>query len=187
MTTVKETIDNARHRMDSAIETVRKEFSSLRAGRANASMLDSIKVDYYGTMTPLNQVGNIAVPDPSLITIQPWDANLVAVIEKAIRTSGLDLNPATDGKLIRIPIPSPTEDRRKALVKIAHKAAEEGKVSIRNVRRDANDHIKKMKKASEISEDEEKQAEAETQKATDAAIARVDDMLKKKEAEVLHV
>jgi ribosome recycling factor len=187
MTTVKETIESAKHRMESAIETVRKEFASLRAGRANASMLDSIKIDYYGTMTPLNQVGNIAVPDPSLITIQPWDAALVAVIEKAIRTSGLDLNPATDGKLIRIPIPSPTEERRKALVKIAHKAAEEGKVAIRNVRRDANDHIKKMKKASEISEDEEKQAEAETQKVTDAAIAKVDDMLKKKEAEVLHV
>lgn len=187
MTTVKETIENARHRMDVAIETVRKEFASLRAGRANASMLDSIKVDYYGTPTPLNQVGNIAVPDPTLITIQPWDAGLLTVIEKAIRTSGLDLNPMTDGKLIRIPIPSPTEERRKALVKIAHKAAEEGKVAIRNVRRDANDHIKKMKKASEISEDDEKQGEAETQKLTDGAIARVDDMLKKKEAEVLHV
>jgi ribosome recycling factor len=187
MPTVKETTENAKHRMESAIEAVRKELASLRAGRANAAMLDSVKVDYYGTMTPLNQVGNIAVPDPALITIQPWDAAMVAVIEKAIRTSGLDLNPATDGKLIRIPIPSPTEERRKALVKIAHKAAEEGKVAIRNVRRDANDHIKRMKKASEISEDEEKQGEAETQKLTDASIARVDDMLKKKEAEVLHV
>ena len=187
MPTVKETIENAKHRMETAIETVRKEFASLSAGRANASMLDSVKVDYYGTMTPLNQVGNIAVPDPALITIQPWDAAMVAVIEKAIRTSGLDLNPATDGKLIRVPIPSPTEERRKALVKIAHKAAEEGKVAIRNVRRDANDHIKKMKKSSEISEDDEKHAEAETQKLTDASISRVDDMLKKKEAEVLHV
>lgn len=187
MSNVKETLENARHRMDSAIETVRKEFGSLRAGRANASMLDSVKVDYYGTMTPLNQVGNIMVPDPSLITIQPWEASLLPVIEKAIRTSGLDLNPANDGKIIRIPIPSPTEERRKGLVKIAHKAAEEGKVAIRNVRRDANDHIKKMKKASEISEDDEKHAEAECQKLTDAAIAKVDDMLKKKEAEVLHV
>jgi ribosome recycling factor len=187
MATVKETIENARHRMESAIETVRKELASLRAGRANAAMLDSIKVDYYGTPTPLNQVGNIAVPDPTLITIQPWDAGLVSVIDKAIRTSGLDLNPISDGKLIRIPIPSPTEERRKALVKIAHKAAEEGRVAIRNVRRDANDHIKRMKKASEISEDDEKHGEAETQKLTDGAIARVDDMLKKKEAEVLHV
>ena len=187
MPNVKETIESARQRMESGVESVRKEFSALRAGRANASMLDGIKVDYYGTMTPLNQVGNLAVPDPSLITIQPWDAGLLAAIEKAIRTSGLDLNPANDGKLIRIPIPSPTEERRKGLVKIAHKAAEEGKVAIRNVRRDANDHIKKMKKASEISEDEEKQAEAEIQKITDAVIARVDDMLKKKEAEVLHV
>jgi len=187
MATIKETIDSARQRMDSAIESVRKEFASLRAGRANASMLDSIKVDYYGTLTPLNQVGNIAVPDPSLITIQPWDANLVPVIEKAIRTSGLDLNPATDGKLIRIPIPSPTEERRKALVKLAHKAAEDGRVAIRNVRRDANDHFKKAKKASEISEDEEKHAEADIQKLTDHAVARVDEMLKAKEAEVLHV
>jgi ribosome recycling factor len=174
MATLKETIESAKHRMESAVEAVRREFSSLRAGRANASMLDSVKVDYYGTMTPLNQVGNIAVPDPALITIQPWDAALVPVIEKAIRTSGLDLNPATDGKLIRIPIPSPTEERRKAL-------------AIRNVRRDANDHFKKMKKASELSEDDEKHAEAETQKITDSAIARVDEMLKKKEGEILHV
>lgn len=187
MATVKETIESAKQRMESAVESVRKEFSSLRAGRANASMLDSIKVDYYGTPTPLNQVGNIAVPDPSLITIQPWEAALLPVIEKAVRTSGLDLNPANDGKIIRIPIPSPTEERRKSLVKLAHKAAEDGKVAIRNVRRDANDHCKKMKKASEISEDEEKHAEAEIQKLTDGAISRVDDMLKKKEAEVLHV
>jgi len=187
MATIKETIDNARQRMDSAVESVRKEFATLRAGRANASMLDSIKVDYYGTMTPLNQVGNIAVPDPSLITIQPWDAALVPVIEKAIRTSGLDLNPATDGKLIRIPIPSPTEERRKGLVKLAHKAAEDGRIAIRNVRRDANDHCKKAKKASEISEDEEKHAEADIQKLTDAAVGQVDEMLKAKEAEVLHV
>ena len=187
MATVQETIESAKHRMDSAIEAVRREFASLRAGRANASMLDSIKVDYYGTMTPLNQVGNIAVPDPSLITIQAWDASMVAVIEKAIRTSGLDLNPATDGKLIRIPIPSPTEDRRKALVKIAHKAAEEGRIAIRNVRRDANDHCKRARKASEISEDQERHAEADIQKLTDAAVAAVDEMLKTKEAEILHV
>ena len=185
--TVKETIENARHRMDSAIESVRKEFTSLRAGRANASMLDTIKVDYYGTLTPVNQVGNIAIPDPSLITIQPWDAALLPVIEKAIRTAGLDLNPANDGKIIRIPIPSPTEERRKGLVKLAHKAAEEGKVAVRNVRRDANDHIKKMKKNSEISEDEEKQGEAEIQKLTDSLVSKIDEMLKKKEAEVLHV
>ncbi len=187
MTTVKETIENAKHRMESAVESVRKEFSSLRAGRANASMLDSVKVDYYGTMTPLNQVGNIAVPDPTLLTVQPWDAALLAVIEKAIRTSGLDLNPANDGKIIRIPIPSPTEERRKTLVKLAHKAAEDGKVAVRNVRRDANDHFKKAKKASELSEDDEKHAEADIQKLTDATIAGIDEMLKKKEAEVLHV
>jgi ribosome recycling factor len=187
MTTVKETIEDARHRMETALEMVRKEFASLRAGRANASMLDSVKVEYYGTPTPLNQVGNIAIPDPSLITIQPWDAALLPVIEKAIRTAGLDLNPANDGKIIRIPIPSPTEERRKGLVKLAHKAAEEGKIAVRNVRRDANDHIKKMKKASEISEDEEKHGEAEVQKLTDSLVSKIDEMLKKKEAEVLHV
>lgn len=187
MTTVKETLEGAKHRMESAVEAVRKEFSSLRAGRASASMLDSIKVDYYGTPTPLNQVGNIAVPESTLITIQPWDLSLLTVIDKAVRTSGLDLNPTNDGKIIRIPIPAPTEERRKALVKIAHKAAEEGRVAIRNVRRDANDHLKKMKKASEISEDDEKHAEADCQKITDAAIARVDELLKHKEAEVLHV
>jgi ribosome recycling factor len=187
MATVKEHIDNAKQRMESALESVRKEFSSLRAGRANAAMLDTIKVDYYGTPTPLNQVGNIAVPDPSLLTLQPWDLNLLPAIEKAIRTSGLDLNPANDGKLIRIPVPSPTEERRKTLVKMAHKAAEEGKVAVRNVRRDANDHVKKMKKAVEISEDEEKAAEAEIQKLTDSVVAKIDEMLKKKEAEVLHV
>lgn len=173
--------------MEGAVEAVRKEFGALRAGRATASMLDSVKVDYYGTLTPLNQVGNLAVPDPTLITIQPWDANLLPIIEKAIRTSGLDLNPANDGKIIRIPIPSPTEERRKSLVKLAHKAAEEGKIAIRNVRRDANDHCKRAKKASEISEDEEKQAEADIQKLTDAAVSHVDELLKAKEAEVLHV
>jgi len=185
--TVEETIESARQRMESAVESVRKEFSSLRAGRATASMLDSVRVDYYGTLTPLNQVGNLAVPDPTLITVQPWDAALLPIIEKAIRTSGLDLNPASDGKIIRIPIPSPTEERRKSLVKLAHKAAEDGRIAIRNVRRDANDHCKKAKKASEISEDEEKRAEAEIQKLTDAAVHRVDEMLKTKEEEVLHV
>jgi len=187
MSNVKEILENAHHRMDSAVEAVRKEFAALRAGRASAAMLDSVKIDYYGTMTPLNQVGNIAVPDPTLLTIQPWDASLLPIIEKAIRTSGLDLNPANDGKIIRVPVPSPTEERRKSLVKVAHKAAEEGKVAVRNVRRDANDHIKKLKKAAEISEDDEKHGEAECQKLTDGAIAKIDDMLKKKEAEVLHV
>jgi len=187
MPTVKETIENARHRMESAIETVRKELASLRAGRANASMLDSVKVDYYGTMTPLNQVGNIAVPDPALITIQPWDAAMVAVIEKAIRTSGLDLNPATDGKLIRIPVPQLNEERRRNLVKVAHKHAEEGKVAIRNVRRDVNDHLKKLMKDHELSEDDEKHALAEVQKLTDQHTAEIDAALKKKETEIMEV
>lgn len=187
MINVKETIADAKHRMESAVESMRKELVGLRTGRASTSMLDSIRVDYYGTPTPLNQIGNMTIPEPTLITIQPWDASLLPVIEKAIRTSGLDLNPANDGKIIRVPIPSPTEERRKGMVKQAHKVAEEARVAVRNVRRDANDHIKKALKAKEIGEDEEKQAEAEVQKATDGTIARIDDMLKKKEAEILQV
>jgi ribosome recycling factor len=187
MPTVKETTENAKHRMESAIEAVRKELASLRAGRANAAMLDSVKVDYYGTMTPLNQVGNIAVPDPALITIQPWDAAMVAVIEKAIRTSGLDLNPATDGKLIRIPIPSPTEERRKALVKIAHKAAEEGKVAIRNVRRDVMKHLEELVKNGDVGDDEERRGEQQVQKLTDEHTGAIDELIRNKESEIMEV
>lgn len=187
MTNVKETIDNARQRMESAIEASRREMVGLRTGRANAAMLDAIRVDYYGTPTPLNQVGNLAVPEATLITIQPWEASLLPAIEKAIRTSGLDLNPANDGKIIRVPIPTPTEERRKAMVKTAHKIAEDARIAVRNVRRDANDHMKKALKAKELGEDDEKHAEAEIQKATDAAIAKIDDMMKKKEAEILHI
>jgi ribosome recycling factor len=187
MTPVKDTIAGAVKRMESAIESARKELVGLRTGRASVSMLDAVRVDYYGTPTPLNQVGNLAVPEPTLITIQPWDTSLLPAIEKAVRTCGLDLNPANDGKIIRVPIPSPTEERRKAMVKTAHKVAEEARVAVRNVRRDANEHVKRALKAREIGEDDEKQAEAEIQKATDLTIAKIDDILKKKEAEILHV
>lgn len=184
---VKETIANAKQRMESAIESARKEMVGLRTGRASVSMLDAVRVEYYGTPTPLNQVGNLAVPEPTMITIQPWDLTLLPAIERAIRTAGLDLNPANDGKIIRVPIPSPTEERRKAMVKTAHKIAEDARIAVRNVRRDANEHMKKALKAKEMGEDDEKHAEAEIQKATDATIAKIDDMLKKKEAEILHV
>jgi ribosome recycling factor len=150
-------------------------------------MLDGIKVDYYGTPTPLNQVGNLATPDPTLITIQPWDASLLGAIDKANRGNNLDLNPQNDGKIIRIPIPSLTEERRKGLVKHAHKFAEEGRVAIRNVRRDTNDHLKKLLKDHEVSEDDEKQAVAEVQKLTDQHIEQINEALKKKEAEILEV
>ncbi len=184
---IKPLIADAKQRMDASLETVRRELLTMRTGRASISMLDGIRVDYYGTPTPLNQVGNLSIPDPTLIMLQPWDASMMAAIEKAIRSSDLDLNPQNDGKLIRIPIPQLNEERRKTLVKHAHKHAEEGRVAIRNVRRDANDHLKKLLKDRKVSEDEEKQAVAEVQKLTDLHTEKINEVLKKKEAEVLEV
>jgi len=146
----KELIADAGKRMHQSVETVLRELATMRTGRASLAMLDGIRVDYYGTPTPLNQVGNLAVPDPTLITLQPWDPTTLPAIEKAIRTSDLDLNPQNDGKIIRVPVPPLTEDRRKILVKHAHKHAEEGRVAIRNVRRDANEHLKKALKEHEM-------------------------------------
>jgi ribosome recycling factor len=180
-------IDDARQRMHASVEAVQRELTAMRTGRASLAMLDGIRVDYYGTPTPLNQVGNMSIPDATLITLQPWDASLLGVIEKAIRSAGLDLNPQNDGKVIRIPVPSLTEERRKLLVKNAHKQAEEGRVAIRNVRRDVNDHLKKMMKDKAVSEDDEKHAVAEVQKLTDHSIEQVNELLKKKEADILAV
>jgi len=184
---IKPLIADATKRMHASVETVRRELAVMRTGRASLSMLDGIKVDYYGTPTPLNQVGNLGTPDPTLITIQPWDPSLLPVIEKAIRGSDLDLNPQNDGKIIRIPVPPLTEERRKTLVKHAHKHAEEGRVAIRNVRRDVNEHLKKLLKDHEVSEDDEKHAVAEVQKLTDQHIEQINEILKKKEIEVLEV
>jgi ribosome recycling factor len=178
---------DAKQRMTASVETVRRELSSMRTGRASLAMLDNVRVDYYGTPTPLNQVGNLSTPDPTTIQIQPWEASLLGAIEKAIRGSDLDLNPQNDGKIIRIPIPQLNEERRKSLVKNAHKHAEEGRVAIRNVRRDANDHLKKMLKSHEVSEDSEKQMMAEVQKMTDHHIEMVNEILKKKETEIMAV
>jgi len=183
----KNLISDAKQRMGASVETVRRELTTMRTGRASLAMLDGIRVDYYGTPTPLNQVGSLATPDPTLITVQPWEPALLPVIEKAIRTSDLDLNPQNDGKIIRIPIPSLNEERRKTLVKHAHKQAEEARVAIRNVRRDANDHFKRMLKDHQVSEDDEKHAIAEVQKLTDQHIEQVNEMLKKKEAEIMEV
>jgi ribosome recycling factor len=180
-------IADAKQRMHASLETVRRELAAMRTGRASLSMLDNIRVDYYGTPTPLNQIGSLSTPDPTLITVQPWDAKILPLVEKAIRGSDLDLNPQNDGKIIRIPVPSLTEDRRKTLVKHAHKHAEEGRVAVRNVRRDVNDHLKKMLKDHEVSEDDEKQAIAEVQKLTDHTIEQINEVLKKKEAEILEV
>ena len=180
-------ISDAKTRMNASVETVRRELAAMRTGRASLSMLDNVRVDYYGTPTPLNQVGNLSTPDPTLITIQPWDPKILPLVEKAIRTSDLDLNPQNDGKIIRIPVPSLTEERRKTLVKHAHKHAEDGRVAIRNVRRDVNDHLKRMLKDHEVSEDDEKQSMAEVQKLTDHSIEQINEILKKKEAEILEV
>lgn len=184
---VKSLIDDTKQRMQTSVETVRRELAGMRTGRATVSMLDGIRVEYYGTPTPLNQLGNLSVPEPTLITIQPWDPSVLPAIEKAIRTSDLDLNPQNDGKIIRVPVPTLTEERRKLLVKHAHKVAEEGRVAVRNVRRDANDHLKKLLKEHELSEDDEKHAMAEVQKLTDQHIEQIGDVLKRKEGEILEV
>ncbi|HEY7513243.1 MAG TPA: ribosome recycling factor [Vicinamibacteria bacterium] len=184
---IKPMLADAKQRMRASVDTVLRELSTMRTGRASLSILDGIRVDYYGTPTPLNQVGNLATPDPTLITVQPWDPTLLAPIEKAIRGSDLDLNPQNDGKIIRIPIPPLTEERRKGLVKNAHKHAEEGRVAIRNVRRDVNDHLKKLLKDHEVSEDDEKHAMAEVQKVTDQHIEEINSALKKKEGEIMEV
>jgi ribosome recycling factor len=184
---IKPMIADATKRMRASVDTVLRELSTMRTGRASLSILDGIRVDYYGTATPLNQVGSLSTPDPTLITVQPWDPTLLGPIEKAIRSSDLDLNPQNDGKIIRIPIPPLTEERRKGLVKNAHKHAEEGRVAVRNVRRDVNDHLKKLLKDHQVSEDDEKHAMAEVQKLTDQHIEEINSALKKKEGEIMEV
>lgn len=174
-------------RMDAAIEHLKRDLATLRTGRASLALLDGIKVDYYGTLTPLKQVANLSVPDPRLITIQPWEQSLAKEIEKAIQASGLGLTPSNDGKLIRLPIPSLTEERRKDLSKLCKKHGEETKVHIRNIRREGNDELKHMHKDSKLSEDELKRAEAEVQKLTDQYIQKIDQILHKKEEEILEV
>jgi ribosome recycling factor len=172
-------------RMDGAIERVRKDMASVRTGRASASLLDSVIVEAYGSKMPLNQVASVSVPEPAMIVVQPFDASLNGAIERGIRLSDLGLNPATDGKVIRIPIPALTEERRKELSRHVHKAAEEGRNHVRTVRRDANDRLKRFLKDHEISEDDEKRGLDEVQKITDAAIRAIDDLQKKKDEELL--
>jgi ribosome recycling factor len=184
---INDVIRDVQHRMHGAIEALHREFKSLRTGRANVAMLDGITVDYYGTASPISQVANLKVPEPSLILAEPWDKSMVAAVEKAIRTSDLGLNPSTDGKVVRIPIPQLTEDRRKDLVKRAHHVAEEARTAIRQVRRDGNDRLKKMLKGHEISEDDEKRALDEIQKLTDKNIEEVGNILKHKEQDIMAV
>jgi ribosome recycling factor len=184
---IKQMLADAKQRMDASVETVRRELATMRTGRASIAMLDGIKVDYYGTPTPLNQVGSLSIPEPTMITIQPWEASLLSPIEKALRLSDLDLNPQNDGKLIRIRIPSLTTERRTKLVKTAHQHAEDARVAVRNVRRDVNDHLKKLLKSHEVSEDDEKGALNEVQKLTDHHIELINDILKRKETEIMEV
>lgn len=184
---VKEVETNAKTRMDKAIGDLQHAIAGIRTGRASVSIFDSLRVDYYGTPTPLNQVANLHVPEPTLITIQPWDVSQIGVIEKAIRVSDLGLNPANDGKIIRVPIPSLTEERRKEIVKRLHHVAEDHRVSMRNIRRDANEHLKKLMKDKAISEDEERRALDEVQKMTDVYIGKIDATSKAKEKDILDV
>jgi len=174
-------------KMKKTINVFQEELLSIRAGRANPSLLDKIAIDYYGVMTPLNQVAGVSAPEPRLLVIQPWDANTIPQIEKAILTSDLGLNPSNDGKIIRLPIPQLTEERRKDLVKVVRKNSENTKVAIRNNRREANDILKKMEKNKELSEDERIMAEEEVQKITDKFIEEIDKLTEKKEAELMEV
>ena len=176
-----------RDRMDKAVGALKDEFAGLRTGRANAGLLDPVQVEAYGSTSPLNAVAAISVPEPRMITVSVWDKGMVVSVEKAIRSAGLGLNPVVDGQTLRIPIPPLTEERRRDLVKLAGKYAEQQKIAVRNVRRDANDDLKKAEKASDISQDEQKKMEAEVQKDTDAAIKRIDEMMKVKEAEIMQV
>jgi len=184
---VKDVETHIRTKMDKALSDLQHEMASIRTGRASVSILDNIRVDYYGTPTPLNQLANLHVPEPSLITIQPWDVSQIGPIEKAIRVSDLGLNPANDGKVIRLPIPPLTEERRKELVKKLHGAAEHHRVSVRNVRRDGNEAIKKLLKDKKITEDEDKRAHDEIQKLTDGYMGKIDLAAKTKEKEILEI
>jgi ribosome recycling factor len=186
-TNAKEVEANMKTRMDKAIADLQHEMASIRTGRAAISLLDNIRVDYYGTPTPLNQIGNLHVPEPSMITIQPWDVSQISAIEKAIRVSDLGLNPSNDGKIVRLPIPPLTEERRKDLVKKLHAAAEHHRVSVRNIRRDANDAVKKLLKDKKVTEDDEKRAHDEIQKLTDSYMAKIDQASKTKEKEILEI
>jgi ribosome recycling factor len=183
---LKELFAEVKKRMDGQIEHVRRELGGVRTGRASVAILDTVHVEAYGASMPLNQVASLSVPEPQMIIAQPFDHSLLAAVEKAIRTANLGLNPTNDGKVVRVPIPSLTEERRKELSKLVHKYAEEGRNGVRQVRRDANDKLKRMLKDSKISEDDERRSLDEVQKITDQQIATLDELQKKKDAELLN-
>lgn len=184
---MKEVISEADDKMKKAIEVLRKDYSSMRAGRATPALLDKIMVNYYGTPTPINQMAKVSVPEPRMLVIQPWDKTVISAIEKAILKSDLGLTPNNDGNIIRLAIPQLTQERRNELVKVAKKKAEESRVAIRNIRRDANEHLKVLEKEKQISEDDVKRAQEEVQKITDKHIKDVDQVLEHKEQEIMEV
>ena len=183
----KELKKDADHRMKRAVENVQHEFAKVRTGRATPVLLDGVKVSYYGSIVPISQAATITIPEPRLIAIQPWDKNMIGEIEKAILKSDLGLTPSNDGTFVRVPIPQLSEERRKDLVKLVRKFGEDGKIAIRNVRRDVNDHLKKLQKDHEISEDELSVVLDETQEMTDKHIKDIDEILKHKEDEIMEV
>ena len=180
-------VSDATRRMDKSVESAAHEFNTVRPGRASAALLDRIQVDYYGTMTPLQQLATINVPEPRMITIQPYDPGSIKAIERSILESDLGLTPANDGKLIRLPIPQLTEERRKELVKVVRHLAEEGRVAVRNVRRDVMHDLKELVRNGDVGDDEERRAEERVQKLTDEHVAKIEDLLKRKEAEIMEV
>ena len=185
--TIDEFIQDATRRMDKSVEAAQHELTTLRAGRASVNLLDRIQVDYYGTKTPLNQLATLNAPEPRLLTVQPFDPSSLQAIERAIQESDLGLTPANDGKIIRLPIPQLTEERRKELVKVARQMAEEGRVAVRNVRRDVMHHLKELVDKGDVGSDEEHRAEERAQKLTDAHTKAIDELLKHKEAEIMEV
>lgn len=185
--TEKDVIKDARPRMEAAIGDAQRKLATVRTGRAAVSLLDSVMVEYYGTPTPLNQMASVHVPEPQMLTVQPWDQTQLGAIEKAIRAADLGLNPSNDGKLVRIPIPALTEERRKQLARQVHEIAEEHRTAIRNIRRDANDRLKKLLKDKTISEDNERDGLEEVQKLTNTYIGKIDELAKTKEQEILSV
>src|SRR5580765_5775342 len=185
--TEKDVIKETKPRMESVIDDVRRKLATVRTGRAAVSLLDSVMVDYYGTPTPLNQMASVHAPEPQMLTVQPWDQTQIGAIEKAIRAADLGLNPSNDGKLVRVPIPPLTEERRRQLAKQIHDVAEDHRTAVRNVRRDANDRLKKMLKDKVISEDAERDALLEVQKITDSHIGKIDELAKGKEQEIMSV
>lgn len=183
----KDVIKETKPRMESAIEDFRRKLATVRTGRASVSLLDTVMIDYYGTPTPLNQMASVHAPEPQMLTVQPWDLTQLGSVEKAIRAADLGLNPSNDGKLVRIPIPPLTEERRKQLAKQIHEIAEEHRTAVRNIRRDENDKLKKMLKEKSISEDAEREGLDQIQKLTDTYISKIDELSKTKEHEIMSV